>query len=153
MKKFSKAVVACIITLLFTSCLQNNGQIGPWYGMWKLTSLTINGVDDPEYEGNVFWKFQTGIVQMIEYDVENESSITSTGTWKEKGNVLELTYEYSDDSHQDPETSQKYTTLIGMHLPSTGVINLDINKKPGSSMKLTYRAEDGTAYVYTFKKW
>lgn len=148
MNKIIKALLPIFILSIFSSC-QNNGNIGDWYGMWKLQSITIDGVDDPEYEPNVFWKFQTGVIQMVRYS--ETSGSTGTGTWKEKNGILELTYEYSDNSN--PEASRKYSTLSGMHLPATGVIPLEITKKPSSSMILTYRAEDGTNYVYTFKKW
>ena len=137
-----------VLSLTFLLSCQNNGDIGPWYGMWKLTSLTIDGEEDPDYNGNVFWKFQTGVVQMVRY---YNNSGTCTGTWKEKSGTLELTYIYSDDLNE--EASRKYSTLTGMHLPSTGVIPLEIVKRPSSTMVLKYRSEEGVTYVYTFKKW
>ena len=151
MKSIIKVIITIFLLTVLPSCLQNNGHIGSWYGMWKLTSLTIDGQEDPEYEGNVFWKFPTGVIQMDKF--VDDGYIASTGTWKDKDNILELTYDYYDDSTPEPEKSQKYTTLKGMHLPSTGVINLEINKRPSSSMQLTYRSKDGKTYVYKFKKW
>ena len=65
MKRIIIYSLLTIFSLTFLPSCQNNGDIGPWYGMWKLTSLTIDGEEDPAYEGNVFWKFQTGVVQMI----------------------------------------------------------------------------------------
>ncbi len=151
MKATIKTIILCSVLLLLPSCLQNNGHIGAWYGMWKLTSLTIDGEEDPEYEGNVFWKFQTGVIQMNK--LIDDGLTLSVGTWSDKGDILELTYDYYDDNTPEPEKTQKYTTLKGLHLPSTGIINLEINKRPSSSMQLTYRGEDGKTYVYKFKKW
>ena len=148
MKRIIIYSLLTIFSLTFLPSCQNNGDIGPWYGMWKLTSLTIDGEEDPAYEGNVFWKFQTGVVQMIRY---YNSSSTRTGTWKEKSGTLELTYVYSDDAND--EASKKYSTLTGMHLPATGVIPLEIGKRPSSKMVLKSRSEEGVTYVYTFKKW
>ena len=148
MKRLIIYYLLTIFSLAFLPSCQNNGDIGPWYGMWKLTSLTINGEEDPAYDGNVFWKFQTGVVQMIRY---YNNAGTCTGTWKEKSGTLELTYVYSDDANV--EASKKYSTLDGMHLPATGVIPLEIVKRPSSKMVLKYRSEEGVTYVYTFKKW
>lgn len=52
--------IICTLALLFvlTGCIQNNGNIGPWFGQWKVERLTIDGKDDPDYAGNAFSAFR-----------------------------------------------------------------------------------------------
>ena len=41
--------------LAMSGCVQNNGHIGHWFGQWKVERVTIDGQDDADYEGGVFF--------------------------------------------------------------------------------------------------
>ena len=38
-----------IIMLLISGCTQNNGEIDPWFGTWRLESLTCDGEPADDY--------------------------------------------------------------------------------------------------------
>lgn len=51
-----KIYLICMTALLLVAagCTQNNGRIGHWFGQWKVERVVVDGVDDPDYEGNAF---------------------------------------------------------------------------------------------------
>ena len=40
------------------SCTHNNGDIGVWFGLWKVTSVEVDGSADRKYKGNMYFSFQ-----------------------------------------------------------------------------------------------
>ena len=51
-----------VVLLMFcgiSSCTQNDGNIGEWFGHWKLNTISVNGAVDDEYGGNIFFSFQS----------------------------------------------------------------------------------------------
>ena len=56
------SVLAC---LAMTGCTHNDGDIGEWFGEWHLQSIEIDGAADADYDGDVLWKFQNNIVDMV----------------------------------------------------------------------------------------
>jgi len=69
-------------------CTQNNGDIGEWFGEWHLRSIEINGTDDASYTGDVLWKFQNNIVEMVVVNDTGHSHTEHYGTWSADGSVL-----------------------------------------------------------------
>jgi len=131
-------------------CTHNNGDIGPWFGTWKLDAMTIDGVPDTEYDDNVIWKFQANLMSMIRL-LGNHEQYEMYGTWcQPSADVLRIEYIYSDDDA--PEGSMKYSPLPETHLPP-GVSDLTILKLDGKQMRLEYRSADGVVYGYKLTKW
>ena len=86
--------IICTLALLFvlTGCVQNNGNIGPWFGQWKVERLTIDGKDDPDYAGNAFFRFQASVFSVcISYPDEHTSG-TYYGTWTENGDYVDVVF-------------------------------------------------------------
>ena len=42
-------VLLVLIATVLPSCTQNDGNIGDWFGHWKLLSVTVNGEENEEY--------------------------------------------------------------------------------------------------------
>lgn len=145
---FIKGLFVCFLFVI-CGCTQNNGHIGPLFGTWKLAELTVDGEADPDYQGNVFWKFQATAVSMLRVMDHHESS-SSYGTWKSTEEQLLLEFIYHDDS--DPNGTWKYAPLPETHL-TTGVSSLEIVRLTHKRMQLTYQAPDGTVYGYKLEKW
>ena len=55
MRKALRIIAAVVMTAISGSCTHNNGDIGPWFGEWKLTSIEIDGSPDAAYKANTFW--------------------------------------------------------------------------------------------------
>lgn len=138
------------ILSIFWSCTHNNGDIGPYFGIWKLSQLTINGEEDPAYEDNIVWKFQASAISMVRVQ-EYHTHFESYGTWEEVSpEELRLKFIYSDNGN--PEGSPKYSPLPETHLPP-GEISLTIVSLSSKRMQLRYQALDGTLYGYKLEKW
>jgi lipoprotein len=145
------AVMTALCALL-CGCTRNNGDIGPWFGTWHLTSVEINGEDETGYMGNIFWAFQNNIIQLTLVPVDEEGNheqIRRFGTWAEENGTLLVCFEYNDDT--DP-AGWEYRPFEELHIPYKGVTSLAVIKKPGSETVLRYTADDGAVYTYKLKK-
>lgn len=147
-----KHIILTLTTLLLTlsGCTRHNGDIGPYFGTWHVEKIEADGKEDDEYNDNLFFKFQSDVICMV---VVNDAAHTRNeywGTWSEDGNVLTLTYTYSDDKTQ-PGHSQYAPPAIS-HLPA-GVSKLDIVRLKGDEMQLKYVSPNEITYKYYLKKW
>lgn len=154
MKRIYSIILLVVAMTAISSCTHNNGDIGPWFGIWKLTDLKVNGTTDPGYEGNVFWSFQTNIFQMKEVitDGTGQWSDERWGSWEESDGDLILSFTYSSQSTPEPGTGV-YHPLSGMYLPTNQAVHLDIVKYPDSKMELAYTTDDGNQITYYFTRW
>ncbi len=144
--------------MLFQGCTRNNGDIGPWFGMWQLMTVETDGVPDAGYESNIFWNFQndvfsmnwrgTGAVELPRVQV--------WGTWKEAGDDLILDFSHSDDRYPlfgEHSGVNIYAPYIQTHLPYGEASALRIVKMKGSDLILTYEPDEaGVVYTYILKK-
>lgn len=134
--------------LLLGACTQNNGQIGPWFGTWRLDRIDIDGNADKAYPGNVIWKFHSDIVAIIAVDDIEHDAIPAWGTWSEENGVLTLNFTYSDTDN--PNQWDKYTPPASTHIPA-GISRLDIVSLSTARIILKYVSSDAT-YTYYLKK-
>lgn len=81
------------------SCTQNNGEIDPWFGFWRLTSLTADGEPVEDYDNNIVWSFQNNII-MIDIYGDHEEYIESWGTWtcNDEETLMTLDFSHRDDT-------------------------------------------------------
>lgn len=144
--KAKQWIYILFLSLICTGCTHNNGDIGPWFGTWKLEEITVNGVTDTSYGNDILWKFQSSIICIVRVEPYHERS-EAWGTWSQDGNALELNYTYTDDKN-----SAHYVPLPETYIPA-GVTVMSIEELSGSKLKLIYHAADGNIYGYKFKKW
>ena len=91
MKQIAKNMILLAAMLMVASCTTNNGDIGPWFGTWRVTEITTDGVADADYQGNMFFKFQSTVFEMLlvhdDHGTENRF-----GIWNDdgKGTLTEL---------------------------------------------------------------
>ena len=52
--------ISCMIfvVLSFCGCTHNNGDIGPWFGQWKVERIDKDGMPDPDYCRVVVFKIR-----------------------------------------------------------------------------------------------
>lgn len=150
MKKIYNVVSLFVLSIIIASCTHNNGDIGHYFGTWKLERMAIDGVEDAEYQKNVFWKFQAGVMCMVRVDDSTHTKTECWGTWEEDGKILRLNYTHHDDANS--EGSQKYAPLSETHIP-IGITELEILRQNSSKMELKYINNDGQVILYYFDKW
>ncbi len=149
---FRTTALCTIIIGLFSlmSCTHNNGDIGEYFGTWKLTSIEVDGNVDQSYRGDIFWQFQTTVFCMRQVLPHHDTDIR-WGSWAEHDDrTLELNFSHHDDAH--PAESDMYSPLPVTGL-TPGINMLDIESLTSSRMALTYRDKSGMTYRYELKKW
>lgn len=150
MKRIKEILLFTLLGIGLSACTHNDGDIGVYFGTWKVEEITIDGVVDMDYQDNLFFQFQSGVFCMRRVD-EHHVATVSWGSWEEvSDNVLRLSFVYSDDNA--PEGSEKYSPLPESHLPK-GVRDLEILQLTGSVMRLQYVAGGKIDYEYKLKKW
>lgn len=133
--------------ILSTSCTHNNGNIGDWFGEWQLKAIEINGTDDSEYQGNILWKFQSDIIEMI--SVTGHTETEHFGTWSADDNELTLNFTHHDDNN--PAGSDRYSPPSITQIPAA-VVSMKIVKLSSSELILQYSTDSSNLIVYTLRK-
>ncbi len=146
MKTVISVILALLILAGLSACTQNNGHIGKRFGMWKLLSIEIDGQKDTGYTGDMFWMFQTGVIEM-----QQSGYYSCFGRCTEEGDKMILDFNNHDDINGPG--SALYTPLPQTHLSAMKTITLSILKMTRTEMKLLWHGDDDKAYIYTFKKW
>lgn len=136
------------ISAVFIGCTHNDGDIGPFFGTWKLESVTIDGTEDSAYrEHNIFWQFQSSVFCMRRV-YSNHNQENSWATWYDADGFLYVDYSHSDDS----DNTGRYTPFAEMHFES-GLNRLEIKSLSRRKMRLEMVSPSGTVCRYTLKKW
>ena len=135
-------VICCF--LAFTGCTHNNGDIGPWFGQWKVERIDKDGEADPDSEGNCMLRFQSSVVTAVLVTYDSGTNTTSTvlkyGNWEENGGYLHLVFkEHSDQP------------LEALHLDKE--CSLKVIRRDGKDKQLQLTKDDGTVYTYHLVKW
>lgn len=125
--------------LTMSGCVQNNGHIGHWFGQWKVERVTIDGQDDADYGGGVFFCFQGAV-----FGVRTSTGGMWYGRWEENDKGMVDVVFNTDESAVPP-------AYLHMHLDEKMVFRLVSHK--GHDKVLEYVGPDGKTYTYYLKKW
>lgn len=128
-----------MVMLAMPGCVQNNGHIGHWFGQWKVERVTIDGQDDADYEGGVFFCFQGAV-----FGVRTSTGWMWYGRWEENNKGMVDVVFNTDESAVPP-------AYLHVHLDEKMVFRLVSHK--GSDKVLEYVGPDGKTYTYYLKKW
>lgn len=137
-----------LIPLLW-SCSHNNGDIGVWFGQYKLEQLDVDGEADEEYGGNIFWSFQNQVMMITEIDSEFDSSNTFC-RWEEKDGCLILNFDNTDYSGNDSNYLYTPPEILRFSLTSPNILTIDSSHSGKIILTLTTPAHTLT---YHLKKW
>ena len=125
--------------LAMSGRVQNNGHIGHWFGQWKVERVTIDGQDDADYEGGVFFCFQGAV-----FGVRTSTGGMWYGRWAENDKGMVDVVFNTDESAVPP-------AYLHVHLDEKMIFRLVSHK--GSDKVLEYVGPDGKTYTYYLKKW
>lgn len=150
--KFFLAIT--LFALLVTACKTNNGDIGPWYGNWAMTAMTVDGKEYTAWAegGNeTVWSFQNNIICIQDvtplHDIQRR-----WGTWTDDGKTLTLDYRQHDTAEPDPAHSYKYTAPEWLLMEANTVTVLSIDKLIDNTAVLSTTNAAGQHIIYTLKK-
>ena len=138
-----------IISLIFfaaiTACTQNDGDIGVWFGTWRLEKITIDGTTDSDYDENVVLKFQNNVMESV---AQYEHHVTNNcyAKWTREGDLLILEL----PENQDPDTQYGYVGEL--HLPWLPLIEMKVLNLSGKKAELEYETEFGQMIRYYLTK-
>lgn len=136
------------ITILFalltssTGCTRNNGDIGEWFGIWRVDSIETDGQAASDYAPPyMYWKFQSGVIQMLFVNDESEHTADFCyGSWEDDGEYLTLNFDW------DLAVPPPFTHL--------GIISrLKIVDRTDNRLSLQYIDESGMTISYKLQKW
>jgi hypothetical protein len=138
MKRFL-FIVSCMIALFgLTECTTNNGDIGPIRGKWKVVNIVCQDTESEDYQGNIFWNFQSTTICMQE--VVGNEVYEVYGNFRVDDNTLFLDF-----------PDEKYEPYADLGLPRQ--CELQILQLKGSEMTCVYHSTDSSSITYSLKKW
>jgi len=124
--------------------MQHNGDIGEFFGTWKLTSLTIDDNEDPTYNQDVFFQFQTSVIRVVKVS-PHQLFTNSFGQWSRQDQTLCLDFGFTANAPSEYEAPQYLYMANGKNM-------LHIVKLSSRNMELTLGLENGTTIRYRLKK-
>lgn len=139
--KFFRLIFSCLFIPVLCGCTHNNGDIGSLFGIWKVTEVKIDNGTDEEYEGTMFWSFQSSTIRMT-YIRPYHDRDEVYGTWRLDDNTLFLDF-----------PDEQYAPLPSSYLPRTS--ELQVLKMSDKKITLMY-TEQNEGYrqiIYELKKW
>ena len=141
MKQIAKNMILLAAMLMVASCTTNNGDIGPWFGTWRVTEITTDGVADADYQGNMFFKFQSTVFEMLlVYD--DHGTENRFGIWNDDGKGT-LTVSFPDANHEPlPQSHMRAEQNV-----------LTFNGVQSSGFVLRLDSPGGHVYTYRLVKW
>lgn len=141
-----KIYLICMAALLLVAagCTQNNGHIGHWFGQWKVERVVVDGVDDPDYEGNAFFCFQSKVFGVRVSYPEEFSESMYYGRWEERDdNVLYVQF----------NTAESSVPSSSLHLYLQEENFFRIVSADGKRKVLETTLPDGKTCVYYLRSW
>lgn len=145
-------VILLFVAAAITSCTHNNGDIGPWFGTWRLDNITVDGEPDTSYEGNIFFMFQSQVFcarTIYPYHLYSDS----WARWSEEdNNILIIDY----NNHDNLDTDQTTTLYMPPKITrmKNGVNRLHIDLFTSKTMILTLPdGADHEEIEYTLTKF
>lgn len=146
MKKAFLSIVVAFLALC--SCTQYNGHIGPIFGSWALEQICEDGTPLPPQEAATVFSFQNEVIQVAHLVDPPFTPDYRYGNFEVTDKELILKFQ----AYPTPDNSELYMTPYWLYFPEDGLpIHFDIRTLNSSLMELELNNE-GTKYIYKFRK-
>ena len=145
-----RVILNILLLAAFCGCTHNNGYIGPLFGNWVLSSMTVDGAAFDPHEADTFMQFQGDIVMTKLIDDRHTQLTYSVGTWERDDRTLILDYRHSDNEWQ-PGTGI-YRAPEWLLLESNAINTLEILTLDKKQLRLRYLTPQGQVVNYSFRK-
>ena len=137
------SLTLALVAVTLGGCTHNNGDIGPWFGAWRVESITVDGELAADYAPPyLIWKFQGNVTLIQQRDDVTHTGYDMYGTWEQDGDRLTVNFDYNSLWYSEALTRFPAHTTF------------EILKLGGSGIVLSYvNADSGKRLTYTLKKW
>lgn len=146
-KAGTHSILFCLILVfatgsLSTGCTHNNGDIGNWFGQWRV-ALYVDGAKQDVAPGvpYMFWSFQGGVVRVSIPDHDKHLFDEGFGLWSEQDGYLVL--DFTDET----------TPALQTPIPLPDYCRLKIVNSSSRKIELQCDATDGSIMYYVLEKW
>lgn len=147
MKHILSIIILSAMSLL-AGCTHNNGDIGPLFGQWIMTGITVNGdtpADINPTEWN--WRFQNQVFLISHVDVVAHDYRQYWGSWTMADKTMTIDYDNIDSA-----IDYAYETPSAIGFTDAAVYTLSVVNLSSHDMILQMVNPGGDTYVYTLKK-
>ena len=150
-KGFAMFMLAAVIAsgaMFSTSCTQNKGHIGPWFGFWWIDEILIDGQADPNYHCDSYFAFMADNVMVFQATGPGSHTIVRDciGMWAHKDKTLTLNFDNHDDNHEH------YPTPTWIYMSEPRVYTLTIEKYGSEHMRWSWITDQGQTITYILSK-
>lgn len=129
-----------VALIMLPACTRNNGDIGPWFGAWKVESITVDGTARSDYQGNLFMLFQSTVVK-FSLSQEHHESTDVFGNWEQTGSNMHFSF---------PDARLQPQAVTGLPAES----DLTVSGPSSGRATLTWtNPANGQVTVFQLKKW
>lgn len=156
MKKFSVFALITLISCFWggtlCSCTQNDGDIGPLFGLWSLSGFSEDDMQAPEVicEGHSL-RFQSDLVQYIE-NLPYHDSRMFMGMWQIHEDSLVMRFPDSERQPGAPIKVSDAETFTAIDFPIMPVVTFKIITMSATVLDISFTTSDGKEQRYYFKK-
>ncbi len=137
-----KILLAALLILIAGACTHNGGPSGPLYGRWHLQRIEADNMTVPAQNGEIYWAFQNGMIQML-LDRGGHSVSQTYGAYRLDDNTLFLNF-----------SEERYAPFSELGLARQS--ELQVLKLTGKEFTLLYTPDptlpDATL-TYYLRKW
>ena len=140
-KRLFYTLVSAMLLMCMSSCSKNNGDIGPWFGLWHLDSIEVDGVPDDAYDGRYYFLFQSQVFCIRWIDDEHHDYYDSYAQWQRGDGDASMTLSFAD-SRFSPEFGDNFPPT---HL--SAVTHFKVVTLSATTMVLTTTSPDGESVV------
>lgn len=146
MKRVATHIILAVVALITLSgCTHNDGDIGHWFGLWHLDSIEVDGTPAADYDGDIYFMFQSKVFCVRCVDEFNHGYVESFARWQESDDHHSMTLSFVDNRF-----SPTVLPLIPLELVTTFSV-VTLNEKD-MILKHTH-SETGLTYTYYFTRW
>lgn len=138
---------AAIICLLVISC-QNDGNIGPIFGTWRVDSAVKEPGISLDCKGTTF-SFQGNIVEVVRLLDDMGSHIPAYGNYSRDGNTITLNFTNHDNDIESGTSFYAAPSWLGMTSEQPMTMQCTIDDR---EMVWIWIAADGLTYTYKLHK-
>lgn len=145
MKRLTHIILAVTVLMTLSGCTHNDGDIGYWFGLWHLDSIEVDGAPAADYDGDIYFLFQSKVFCVRSVDEFNHEYVESYARWQESDDHQSITLSFVDNRF-----SPTIFPLIPLELETTLTV-VTLNDK---DMILTHtHSETGHTYTYYLTCW
>ena len=150
--KYSLISAMVAVVIATSGCSHYGGETGLWGGTWHLKEIITGDRVNVDYIGNVFWKFQDDVVDIVETDDEMHERKDHYGTWSASDDNRVLTLDFSHSSDRFPAGSEDYVPPKVTGLKG-GVTRLEVERLTSREMVVkTEVIEDNNEIRFVLNK-